>query len=248
MLISVVTVCLNDFEGVKKTHDSLFRCEETSKFIEWIVVDGGSIDGTLQFLENNKDRLTYVSETDEGLYDAMNKGIERCNGVFVIFINAGDELILTQSVTEFLSINHPAIILCDANLIYPLGSRVRRSKEVSYIRHSNPTIHQAIFFPLCDLINFRYSLSLVICGDYALLCDMYMKNIAFKICHQPVCNFFIGGISTMNFGQLLREAFTIQRDILGLSLSYRIVSLIKRCFSVLATYIYYRYSHMLGLK
>ena len=78
MLLSVVTVAFRNYEGVMKTWRSLAHLAgDPSLTFEWIVVDGGSDDGTAEFLEkrNGQYQLRYVSEPDKGLYDAMNKGI-----------------------------------------------------------------------------------------------------------------------------------------------------------------------------
>ena len=78
MLLSVVTVAFRNVDGVVKTWRSLAHlANDPSLTFEWIVVDGGSNDGTAEFLEkrNGQYHLRYVSEPDKGLYDAMNKGI-----------------------------------------------------------------------------------------------------------------------------------------------------------------------------
>ncbi|STH36395.1 glycosyl transferase family protein [Escherichia coli] len=93
MLLSVVTVAFRNVDGVVKTWRSLAHlANDPSLTFEWIVVDGGSNDGTAEFLEkrNGQYHLRYVSEPDKGLYDAMNKGIRMAQGKFVLFLNSGD--------------------------------------------------------------------------------------------------------------------------------------------------------------
>ena len=82
----------------KKTLDSVFR--QTGKDFQYIVIDGGSSDGSKELIESNKSKINYwVSEPDKGIYHAMNKGIAKATGEYLLFLNSGDEL-LNESVIE----------------------------------------------------------------------------------------------------------------------------------------------------
>jgi glycosyltransferase involved in cell wall biosynthesis len=89
MFITVITVCLNAVENIEKTIQSII-CQDYPE-IEYIVVDGGSNDGTLDIVKQYRDKVSLlISEPDEGLYDAMNKGIMKSGGKIINFMNAGD--------------------------------------------------------------------------------------------------------------------------------------------------------------
>lgn len=89
MIISVITICLNDLQGLKKTRDSVI--EQSSNNYEHIIVDGGSRDGTRDYLEELHEKNTiWVSETDRGRSDAFNKGISLAHGDLLLCLNAGD--------------------------------------------------------------------------------------------------------------------------------------------------------------
>ncbi|BBU82798.1 hypothetical protein EIMP300_41980 [Escherichia coli] len=93
MLLSIITVAFRNLEGIVKTHASLAHLAQADDIsFEWIVVDGGSNDGTREYLENLNGiyNLHFVSEPDNGIYDAMNKGIEMAQGKFALFLNSGD--------------------------------------------------------------------------------------------------------------------------------------------------------------
>ncbi len=95
MLLSIITVAFRNLEGIVKTHASLAHLAQAGDIsFEWIVVDGGSSDGTSAFLEglSGEHRLRFVSEPDKGIYDAMNKGIAMARGRFALFLNSGDIL------------------------------------------------------------------------------------------------------------------------------------------------------------
>lgn len=92
MLLTIITINYNDLEGLKKTMTSVL--EQTYDNIEYIVIDGSSTDGSKEYIEAHIDHLAYwVSEPDSGIYNAMNKGVAKANGDFLLFLNSGDWLI-----------------------------------------------------------------------------------------------------------------------------------------------------------
>ena len=100
--LSVITVCYQAAEMLQKTIDSV--SQQDYKPLEYIVVDGGSTDGTLDIIARHQDIITrWVSEPDRGIYDAMNKGVTMATGEWVIFMNAGDTFaapdVLRRSLT-----------------------------------------------------------------------------------------------------------------------------------------------------
>lgn len=86
--ISIITINYNNKVGLQQTINSVLS--QTWKKFEFIIIDGGSTDGSTKVIENYKDQLTYVSEPDTGVYNAMNKGIRAAQGDFVFFLNSGD--------------------------------------------------------------------------------------------------------------------------------------------------------------
>lgn len=87
--VSIITICYNNAEGLKKTINSVIS--QTYTNIEYIVIDGGSKDNTLDIIKQNENHISYwVSEPDKGIYDAMNKGIKAATGEWVIMMNSGD--------------------------------------------------------------------------------------------------------------------------------------------------------------
>ena len=89
MKLSIITVNLNNLEGLKKTYESVVS--QTFTDYEWLVIDGGSTDGSREFIEQHQDKFSYwCSEPDKGIYNAMNKGIVRAKGEYLNFMNSGD--------------------------------------------------------------------------------------------------------------------------------------------------------------
>lgn len=220
MLLSVITVAFKNYEGVVKTRASLAHLSRDPNIeFEWIVVDGGSEDGTREFLQKHADEynLRFISESDKGLYDAMNKGIALARGNFAIFLNSGDVFHpdIALSVRQLGSKNDDAMYIGDAMLDFGDGHKVRRSaKHGWYIYHSLPASHQAIFFPLSGLQRFPYDLRYRVSSDYALAAKMYREGYSFKRIKGLVSEFSMGGVSTTNNLQLCQDARNVQRQIL----------------------------------
>ncbi|WHP29892.1 colanic acid biosynthesis glycosyltransferase WcaE [Trabulsiella odontotermitis] len=220
MLLSIITVAFRNYDGVVKTKASLAHlARETDLDFEWIVVDGGSTDGTAEYLKNlnGEYNLRYVSERDNGLYDAMNKGIAMAQGKFAIFLNSGD--VFHQDIAHFVrqlaNKKDNAMYIGDALLDFGDGTKIRRgAKPGWYIYHSLPASHQAIFFPVTGLKNHPYDLQYRVSSDYALAARMYKSGYPFKRVKGLVSEFSMGGVSTSNNLELCQDAKNVQRKIL----------------------------------
>ncbi|QLS05624.1 colanic acid biosynthesis glycosyltransferase WcaE [Citrobacter freundii] len=220
MLLTIITVAFRNLQGIVKTHASLAHLAQAGDIsFEWIVIDGGSADGTQAFLENlnGEHRLRFVSEPDNGIYDAMNKGIALARGRFALFLNSGD--ILHADAASFIrqlkTQSDKAMVIGDALLDFGDGNKIkRRAKPGWYIYHSLPASHQAIFFPVSGLHTWRYDLQFNVSSDYALAAKLYKSGYAFKKLSGLVSEFSMGGVSTTNNLELCRDAKKVQRQIL----------------------------------
>jgi glycosyltransferase involved in cell wall biosynthesis len=89
--LTVVTIVYNNVRDIERTVLSVLN--QTYSNIEYLVIDGASTDGTLELLKKYEGRLTkLISESDEGIYDAMNKGLALASGDYILFMNSGDEI------------------------------------------------------------------------------------------------------------------------------------------------------------
>lgn len=113
MLLSIITVNLNNKRGLQKTIDSVVS--QNCKDFEWIIIDGGSEDGSKDLIEAYSDYITlWVSEKDLGIYDGMNKGILASKGDYILFLNSGDALSNNNILSNICSdINNVDIIVYD---------------------------------------------------------------------------------------------------------------------------------------
>lgn len=137
MKISIVTVVYNAKENLEKTIRSVRQ--QTYSDIEFVVIDGASTDGTLDLIKKNKDLIdVIISEPDEGLYYAMNKGKDNAEGDFALFMNAGDEFVEETCIAEV------ARGIYDKDLLY-YGNTIiffDKTYRIAPKRH-----HQSVFFP-----------------------------------------------------------------------------------------------------
>lgn len=149
--LSIITINFNNLAGLQKTMQSVF--EQTFTDYEYIVIDGGSTDGSKEYIEQYADKLTYwVSEPDKGIYNAMNKGIIKANGNYLNFMNSGD-LFCDKYVLEKLS----SIALKDA-IIFGNIITIEENKKIKKIKYSSNSLnslgsilwgnfcHQSMFF------------------------------------------------------------------------------------------------------
>ena len=148
--ISVITVVYNDITNIRQTMDSFF--DQTWPEKEYIVIDGGSTDGTVDVIKEYADRLAYwCSEKDDGIYHAMNKGLQHCSGDWVNVLNSGDLYASSRSL-ELAITKAPDI--SQADVIY--GDSIERSDECGDVYKRTSDISQMAFGPI-----YRHGSSLV---------------------------------------------------------------------------------------
>jgi putative colanic acid biosynthesis glycosyltransferase len=234
---SVVTVALNDLSGLRRTRASIES--QVSHDFEWIVIDGASTDGTAAELESCLTRnFSYVSEKDRGVYDAMNKGLARTRGRYVIFMNSSD-CFASPSVLEVVKRRiletgqTPDIVFGDA-LEEIAGSKLalKKARPIRWLNYGMHTHHQAMFYAGDSLRGMRFDESFSISADYDLTCRIYRKHGGSLALDLPVCIFAGGGLSQNNAHLGRSENWRVQRDVLG----HRLIRRMLTRASYLASY------------
>lgn len=200
MLITIITINYNHFEGLKKTMASVMGQNYSS--IEYIVIDGGSNDGSKTYIENYKDSLAYwVSEPDQGIYHAMNKGIDKATGDYVLFLNSGDWLVDNLVIENFINFKPVEDIVYGDPLVHDGKGWQRKfmPKDMSIgITLTNTLAHQAQFYN-CSLFNdnFRYDTSYNVVSDWILTIHaIIFKGCSTRYIDLVVCYFEDPGISS----------------------------------------------------
>lgn len=180
--ISVVTVCYNAVDAIEETMLSVLN--QTYPNVEYIVIDGGSTDGTVDIIKKYADRLAYwVTEPDKGIYDAMNKGIAAATGDYINFMNAGDRFVCNNILMDIfgnkLHVNAD-IIYGNAIFAYPWGELLIHPRPLSEFRSYDPIFHQSSFTKLSLLKDTPFDISFKIAGDYNFFYNCYISNKKFK--------------------------------------------------------------------
>ncbi len=194
--ISVITVSLNAEKTIERTICSVLR--QNYENLEYIIIDGDSSDRTVDIIRKYNDKLSYwISEPDEGLYYAMNKGLRVATGDYVIFLNsddyfASDALNQTKRFldNEDVDVFYGDIIACkesgESEAIHPW--------PLDSLRWCVPFCHQAVFMRRKEGLYFDTQFR--IAADYNMLFEMYMKGAKFAYMPFVVSHFSMCGISS----------------------------------------------------
>lgn len=206
--VSVVTVCYNAVDDIEKTMLSVL--DQTYENIEYIVIDGGSTDGTVEVIKKYEKRLAYwVSEPDKGIYDAMNKGLDFSTGEWINFMNAGDVFYSESTVNSiFQSGDLSSFYVVYGDCIIKSGEKCcyQKASSIRKLRSQMVFCHQSSFI---KNVGIRFRVDLKIASDYALFLS-YLKCYsadAFIHFDIPVSIFDANGISYLNT-KLLRTEYS----------------------------------------
>lgn len=199
MKLSIITVNLNNAAGFQKTAESIVS--QTYQDFEWIVIDGGSTDGSKELIEQYSDHIAYwVSEKDSGIYNAMNKGVKVAKGEYLQFLNSGDCLVdIDVLVSVFHNDVHDTILFGDVvvtNGPKCVGER-RFPDEIGLNYYLSGTLcHQSVFIPRSVQIEYPYNEQYRMASDWEFLLKMLLKSYPFKHLEINVCKYDCNGISS----------------------------------------------------
>lgn len=132
MILSVISIAYNNLEGLKKTL-RMFESNRFSKDIELVVIDGGSQDGTKDYLSSQTCVNKWVSEPDKGIYNAMNKGLEKASGDYVWFLNSGDYALDENTIDRLLQTlsSGPDAVYAETMMVDPQGKHLGTRSELT---------------------------------------------------------------------------------------------------------------------
>ena len=214
-LITVITVVFNDAVSIEKTMLSVLN--QTYDNVEYIVVDGGSKDGTLDIIRQYDHAIDYwISEKDAGIYDAMNKGIRLASGGWVNFMNSGDLFYITTTLEKIVykfrkkySIVYGDVQVFSKKHLFN-EMKIARPVTAKNLIMKLPICHQATFVTLkafkeVGLYDTKYEL----CGDHDWLLKALIAGHKAKYVNQCIVLYNQDGVSSMSIFKLQRERLTL---------------------------------------
>lgn len=206
-LVTIITVSYNAVDVIEKTILSVL--EQTYRRIEYLIIDGGSTDGTLNVIKKYEDRITYwISEPDRGIYDAMNKGIQKSNGEWINFMNSGDSFYAQDIISKVFSqdrSNTDFMVGIAAQSDGTFWKPINEHFTFEEVFYGNEVNHQASFIRKELFQNGGYDISKKVIADELFFVEQVVfKNKKYVALPYIVCNYDVNGISSHS-DKIVRE-------------------------------------------
>lgn len=207
MKLSIITINYNNKEGLQRTIDSVI-CQTWRDF-EWIIIDGGSTDGSKELIEQYQNHFSYwCSEPDKGVYNAMNKGISKAKGEYLNFMNSGDVFHESSTLEKVF---HEKLF---GDIVYGDCILIRDGKGQlwSFPHHvnldffySDNICHQAMFIKNFVLKKKGYDENYRIYGDWARWINVAYDGGEFQYIPHIICEYEFGGLSSQSLDNKEKE-------------------------------------------
>ena len=211
--ISIITVVYNGHSLIERTIKSVIA--QSYMNVEYIIIDGGSSDGTLEIAERYQSKIAVIlSGKDNGIYDAMNKGLKIASGEYVLFLNAGDELFADQILENIFALGAADVYYGNTAVVSEngriLGDRRLSPPELltwKSLQYGMCVSHQSFIAKrsLCQSYDLNYSIS----ADIDWVIEVLKKSKVIINTHSYISRFLEGGASNKRMKKALRERFSI---------------------------------------
>lgn len=220
--LSIVTICFRNLAGLRKTIESLL--DQTCHDFEQWVIDGGSDDGTVEYLQNLKVpwNLKWISEKDKGIYDAMNKGTARASGDYIWYLNSGDYAADPKVIEDLIQAiqSHAQE---NVDLLYgktyfesEVGRRVvGRKVKASDFSVSMPVSHPGMIFKRDQVQKRGYKTTYRLISDWILVRSMFEDGCKAVFINRVFATFDLSGISSVNHWLDVREKLQYEQSLRG---------------------------------
>lgn len=176
-LISIVTVSYNAVLTIEQTILSVIN--QTYPNVEYIIIDGGSTDGTVDIIKKYANKIAYwVSEPDKGIYDAMNKGGLKATGDFIQFLNAGDWFENEHVIEKIFKDWYKRVDVIYGDMIIRRSDGVyyAKAQDLSHFENDFPLFHPSTFIARSVFVSHLFDVSYRISADFKLLRDVYYEH------------------------------------------------------------------------
>lgn len=218
--VSIVTVCYNALNNLRKTIESSLR--QTLPDVEFVIIDGASSDGTVDYLKGITDsRVRWISEKDDGIFDAMNKGVRMARGEWVIFMNAADTFASEDTLQQVFTNAGVA----SADIIY--GDVIKNGKvkeaEPPHNAHRMFFCHQCAFVRTALQLQVPFDTKYRMSADFKFFKTMIRQKRQFVQLHFPIANFDTQGVSNTRRSAGILENIKIVKEVDNLSSKIRLL-------------------------
>ena len=207
MIVTIITVCRNHAQELERTIRSVES--QTWQEREYLVIDGASTDDTLDVIKAHEASITrWVSEPDQGIYDAMNKGVRMAQGEWVIFMNAGDTFASDDTLQRVFGSTQ------DADVIYGdvIKGELVKKAEAPRNAHRMFYCHQSAFVRTRCLREFPFDIRHRMSADFKQVKQLYLSGKTFLQLDFPVANFDTQGVSNRNRSAGLYDNIQVIRE------------------------------------
>lgn len=197
MLISVITINYNNADGLERTIQSVI--DQTYDDFEYIVIDGGSGDGSVDVIKKYADSIDYwVSEPDGGIYPAMNKGTRHAHGDYCIYMNSGDTFYSKDVLQQFADSQPREEIIC-GDLCIEKNILPNPDEVTMKVFYKSTLYHQATFIRTSLIKAHPYDESLKSAADWKFfLHALIFHDATYRHINIPIAYFEGGGLSDSN--------------------------------------------------
>ncbi len=216
-LITVVTVVYNGEKTIQGTIESCLK--QSYPNLEYIVIDGGSSDRTVEIISKFQDKISYfLSESDSGIYDAMNKAIKVAKGDWINFMNCGDIFIndnVISSVVDIITKDKSNSDIIYGNTIFKFNDFFLRQKpmDLDRIEREMAFCHQSAFVKMEIIKTNNFDLKYKLSSDFIMMNKFYRQNRKFKYIDIYISLFDQTDGSTLrNFKRSIKERFLVYED------------------------------------
>jgi glycosyltransferase involved in cell wall biosynthesis len=205
--LSIITINYNNLDGLQRTVESVVN--QTWAAFEYIVIDGGSTDGSVAYIERQSEHIDYwVSEPDNGIYNAMNKGIRMATGEYLLFLNSGDSFFSSMILEQnYESITLQDIIYFNLNVVD--GNTIFLKKypdQLSFSYFTKDTLPHPATFIKASLFSKlgMYDESLQIVSDWKFFIESICKfNCSYLRVDETLATFYLDGVSSDSQNKVL---------------------------------------------
>lgn len=226
-LISIITAVLNDRHGLTQTKISIEK--QLFHDFEWIVIDGSSTDGTgIGDVATEGMAVAFFSQLDSGVYSAMNIGLEKARGQYLLFLNAGDTFTSESSLAHLA----PLLISGEFDLLYGNSIQWQRDGKFHKVSNGHENIaygmfacHQAMYFKKASVGTLKYDERYKISADYDFTARFLKLHNRVEYVNDFLCICTPPGLSSKFKATGLRENWTIQKQTIGVGLPRRLLAL-----------------------